>query len=122
MDYDHDYDADLMLLGDDARLLRNNGEAGFSDETQRFPFVAGKALDAVRFDVEPDTQGFDIAVSYAGRAGVLYRDQLGGSYQAEDLAALPAGATALAANDANDDGRTDLSRADGGRRGRAAGE
>ena len=41
LDYDHDYDLDLFLIGDDSRLLRNNGEAGFSDETSRFPFVAG---------------------------------------------------------------------------------
>ena len=108
VDIDHDYDADLLLLGDDARLMRNNGEAGFSDETKRFPFVAGKALDAVRLDVEPDTQGFDVAVSYADRAGVLYRDQLGGTYKRLDLAALAAGAVGLTARDTNNDGRTDL--------------
>ena len=77
LDYDHDYDPDLFLVGDDSRLLRNNGEAGFSDESKRFPFVAGQALDAVRFDLEPDTPGFDLVVSYADRAGVLYRDALG---------------------------------------------
>ncbi len=108
VDYDHDYDADLILLGDDARLLRNNGAAGFSDESARFPFVHGRALDGVRFDVMPDTQGFDLAVSYAGRAGVLYRDLLGGSYQAVDLPELPAGALGLVAGDVNHDGRTDL--------------
>jgi hypothetical protein len=79
IDYDHDYDEDIVLIGDDSRLMRNNGEAGFSDETKRFPFVAGKALDAVRFDLEPDTPGFDLVVSYAGRPGVLYRDRLGGT-------------------------------------------
>src|ERR1019366_1987159 len=79
VDYDHDYDADLLLVGDDVRLLRNNGEAGFSDESKRFPFAAGAALDAVRLDLEPDTPGFDLVVSYADRAGVLYRDNLGGA-------------------------------------------
>jgi hypothetical protein len=108
VDYDHDYDADLVLVGDEFRLLRNNGDAGFSDETKRFPFVAGRALDAVRFDLEPDTQGFDLVVSYAGRAGVLYRDNLGGAYTAQDLAELPAGAFGLASGDVNHDGRTDL--------------
>jgi tetratricopeptide (TPR) repeat protein len=108
MDYDHDYDADLLLVGDDVRLLRNNGEAGFSDESKRFPFASGRALDAVRFDLEPDTPGFDLVVSYATRAGVLYRDALGGEYKAEDLAELPAGAYGLAAGDVNRDGRTDL--------------
>ena len=108
VDYDHDYDPDLLLVGDDSRLLRNNGPAGFSDESKRFPFVAGRALDAVRFDLEPDTPGFDLVVSYADRPGVLYRDALGGTYTAQDVAALPAGAVSLAAGDANHDGRTDL--------------
>jgi Flp pilus assembly protein TadD len=108
LDYDHDYDPDLFLIGDDSRLLRNNGAAGFSDETKRFPFVQGKALDAVRFDLEPDTPGFDLVVSYADRAGVLYRDALGGEYKAQDIPELPVGATNLVAGDANHDGRTDL--------------
>ena len=108
LDYDHDYDPDLFLVGDDSRLLRNNGPAGFSDESKRFPFVAGKALDAVRFDLEPDTPGFDLVVSYADRPGVLYRDALGGTYTAHDIPELPAGADNLRSGDANHDGRTDL--------------
>ena len=111
LDFDHDYDEDLFLIGDDPRLLRNNGEAGFSDESKRFPFVAGRALDAVPFDLEPDTPGFDLVVSYQNRKGVLYRDQLGGTYAATALDALPAGAIPLAAADVNHDGRTDLAAA-----------
>ena len=111
MDFDHDYDEDVFLVGDDSRLMRNNGDAGFSDETKRFPFVAGRALDAVPFDLEPDTPGFDLVVSYADRKGVLYRDQLGGLYKAVPLDALPAGATGLSAADLNRDGRTDLAAA-----------
>ena len=49
--------------------MRNNGTAGFSDESKRFPFVAGRALDAVNFDLEPDTPGFDIVGSYEDRGG-----------------------------------------------------
>jgi hypothetical protein len=108
LDYDHDYDLDLFLLGDDSRLLRNNGQAGFSDETARFPFVKGKALSATHFDLEPDTPGFDLAVSYQDRPGVLYRDHLAGNYQAVDIPELPAGSTLLPARDVNHDGRTDL--------------
>ena len=108
LDFDHDYDQDLFLLGDDSRLLRNNGDAGFSDESKRFPFVAGRALDAVPFDLEPDTPGFDLVVSYQDRKGVLYRDQLGGSYKAVPLDALPAGSTGLSGADVNHDGRTDM--------------
>ncbi|HUB82371.1 MAG TPA: FG-GAP-like repeat-containing protein [Bryobacteraceae bacterium] len=113
IDYDHDYDEDIMLIGDDTRLMRNNGEAGFSDETKRFPFVAGKALDAVRFDLEPDTPGFDLIVSYADRPGVLYRDKLGGNYKAVPLDVLMPGAHDLNAVDFNRDGFTDLVANDG---------
>ena len=108
LDYDHDYDLDLFLIGDDSRLLRNNGQAGFSDETNRFPFVPGHALSAVPFDLEPDTPGFDLVVSYQDRPGVLYRDRLAGKYQAVDLKELPAASTLLPAKDLNHDGRTDL--------------
>ncbi|HEX3746680.1 MAG TPA: tetratricopeptide repeat protein [Bryobacteraceae bacterium] len=108
LDFDHDYDEDIVLIGDDSRLVRNNGEAGFSDETKRFPFVAGKALDAVRFDLEPDTPGFDLVVSYADRPGELYRDQLGGNYRAVALDVLKAGTKGLVGDDFNHDGFTDL--------------
>jgi len=108
VDFDHDYDEDLLLIGNDSRLLRNNGQAGFSDESKRFPFVAGRALDAVNFDWEPDTPGFDIVVSYEDRVGVIYRDKLGGVYEVVPLPELPAGAHSLIAEDVNRDGRTDL--------------
>ena len=49
----------------------------------------------MRFDLEPDTPGFDLVVSYADRPGVLYRDQLGGNYQAVDLKELPAASRLL---------------------------
>jgi tetratricopeptide (TPR) repeat protein len=111
MDFDHDYDLDVFLLGEDSRLMRNNGTAGFSDESARFPFVKGSALDGVRFELEHDTPGFDLVVSYADRPGVLYRDQLGGNYKAVDLPLLPAGAKGLVAFDQNRDGRMDLAAA-----------
>ena len=108
LDFDHDYDLDLFLFGDNSKLLRNNGSAGFSDETKRFPFADGRALSATRFDLEPDTPGFDLAVSYQDRAGVLYRDKLAGTYEAVTLDALPPETADLAARDENHDGRTDL--------------
>jgi tetratricopeptide (TPR) repeat protein len=108
LDFDHDYDLDLVLLGPESKLYRNNGSAGFSDETARFPFVKGRALSGVRFDLEPDTPGFDLVVSYEDRPGVLYRDRLGGNYSAVDLPEVTAGANHLAAGDWNHDGRTDL--------------
>ncbi len=109
LDYDHDYDLDLFLIGDDSRLMRNNGTAGFSDETKRFPFVAGHPISAVAFDLEPDTPGFDLVVSYQDRPGVLYRDRLAGSYEPVIIDQLPAGTAGLSAEDLDRDGRTDLS-------------
>jgi len=111
IDYDHDYDLDLVLIGPQSKLFRNNGSAGFSDETARFPFVAGNGLDAVPFDLEPDTPGFDLVVSYQDRAGVLYRDKLGGAYEAIDIPQLAAGSHGLGADDFNHDSRTDVAAA-----------
>jgi tetratricopeptide (TPR) repeat protein len=109
LDFDHDYDLDLFLLGDQSKLLRNNGTAGFSDETSRFPFVRGQALSATRFDLEPDTPAFDLVVSYQDRPSVLYHDQLGGHYEAGNLAQLPPEATGYVLADLDGSGR--LSRA-----------
>jgi tetratricopeptide (TPR) repeat protein len=108
MDFDHDYDLDLFLLGENSVLLRNEGESRFRVATERFPFVSGHALAAVAFRVEPDMKGTDLAVSYAGRKGVLYRDRLRGVFEATPLDALPVGARALAAADVDNDSRLDL--------------
>lgn len=108
LDYDHDYDLDLVLLGKDTRLLRNQGAAGFADRTTDFPFVQGEALDGVVFRLVPDSKGMDLAVSYRERKGVLYRDQLGGVYQAESLDTLAEGARGLDAVDRNRDGHVEV--------------
>jgi tetratricopeptide (TPR) repeat protein len=85
IDYDHDYDLDLILLGDSASLLRNQGAAGFADRTGDFPFVKGIAKEAFKMRVDPDGKAFDLAVNYADRDPVLYRDQLGGRYTVETV-------------------------------------
>lgn len=108
IDYDHDYDLDLILLGPKPVLLRNQGEAGFVDRTADFPFVAGTPVDAVPLRVIPDTKSFDLLVTYAGRASVLYRDRLAGKYQASDIPAVPPSATQLAAWDWNNDSTFDV--------------
>jgi len=107
LDFDHDYDLDLILLGENSALMRNNGAAGFSDESKAFPFVNGRVLDAAAFDLVPDTDGFDLVVTFEDRPGVLYRDRLAGRYQAEDLPQIPPGSR-VAAFDFNNDGATDL--------------
>ncbi len=108
VDYDHDYDVDLILVGDVPRLLRNNGQAGFSDQTPDFPFASGHAIAATVFDCINDTSGHDVIVSYADHGGVLYRDLLAGKYRAEPVDALAAGARSIVAQDIDYDGWLDL--------------
>ncbi|HXU47393.1 MAG TPA: CRTAC1 family protein, partial [Thermoanaerobaculia bacterium] len=111
LDVDHDYDLDLILLGKGAAFVRNPGGGateGWSDQTTKFPFAAGEALAAVAFHAVSDTQGMDLAVATADHAGILYRDRLGGRYEAEPLPALPAGTAYLEAGDADGDGWVDL--------------
>jgi hypothetical protein len=108
IDYDHDYDLDLVLVGESSSLQRNNGQAGFSDQTKDFPFTGGRAIDAVAFNFVADTDGRDILVSYADRTAVLYRDMLAGKYRADPLDALAAGAAALVARDVDNDGKIDV--------------
>ena len=108
IDYDHDGDLDLLLLGAHSALAANNGEAGFSNQTAGFPFVAGHAVDGAIFAVRHDTAASDLAVAYSDRVGVIYRDRLNGKYEAIPLDALPADATAVLAEDFNNDGFPDL--------------
>lgn len=108
LDYDHDYDLDLLLLGERSVLLRNQGPAGFVDHTGDFPFVAGHAIDAVSYRWLADSKAFDLVVSYSDHAGVLYSDKLAGRYEAAPLPELPAGAKWLDARDVNQDSWLDL--------------
>ena len=108
IDYDHDYDLDLILLGPKPRLFRNQGAAGFVDRTADFPFVPGDPMDAVVYRSEADTKGMDLAVSYRGHAGILYRDMLGGVFKPLTLALFPAGASGLRAFDMNGSGNLQL--------------
>jgi len=90
MDFDHDYDLDLLLLGPQAALLRNQGAAGWADRTGDFPFVKGAVTSARKLRVDLDSKAFDLAVFYRDRAPVLYRDQLGGRYTVEAFDGHPA--------------------------------
>src|SRR6185369_18012760 len=107
LDYDHDYDLDLILLGKQSMLFRNQGSAGFQDHTADFPFAKGDAIDATAVRAMADSKAFDLAVSYRYQSGVLYRDKLSGSYEAQPLV-LPANATQLATADIDNDGSLDI--------------
>src|SRR5262249_53166512 len=108
VDYDHDYRLDLFLLGAKSVLLRNDGSAGFSDQTGHFPFVAGRVVDAAIFDLVPDNNETDLAALYADGSIVVYRDQLLGHYEAHRSSFAVAGGAAIQAQDINNDGWTDL--------------
>ncbi len=87
MDYDHDYDLDVVLLGSKPALMRNQGAAGWADRTGDLPFVQanGQITRAEKLRVMPDSKAFDLAVFYSDRPAVLYRDRLGGRYSIEAL-------------------------------------
>ncbi len=108
LDFDHDYDLDLILLGESPALMRNQGAAGFEDHTELFPFVKGQAIDATTFRILRDSKAHDLIVSDASQPGTLYLDDLAGHYVAQPLTTLKAGARGLRALDANHDGWLDL--------------
>ncbi len=92
LDYDHDYDLDLVLLGPQPALMRNQGPAGWEGRTGDFPFVqAGDVTGARKLRVDPDSKAFDLAVFYRDHASVLYRDRLGGRYTVESYKGEPPG-------------------------------
>jgi hypothetical protein len=106
IDFDHDYDLDLMLLGKKSVLVRNQGAAGF--EPHPFPFVDGEAVSAAAFRLIADTKTKDFVVSYAGRPATLYLDQLTAEYKSQPLPQIPANAVDLEALDADNDGNLDI--------------
>jgi tetratricopeptide (TPR) repeat protein len=108
LDYDHDYDLDLLLFGPQPVLMRNDGDGKFEEKTSAFPFVKGNALDATVFTLRGETPARDVVVSYADQSGILYRDQLNGVFETEQIPALNAGAASVSAVDFNRDGLMDL--------------
>ena len=106
IDYDHDYDLDLILLGESPALMRNEGTAGFADRTADFPFVKGAPSSLEKLRVDPDGKAFDLTVFYSDHAPVLYHDRLGGHYTAESFSGAPPDDSRVEA-DFDNDGRMD---------------
>ena len=108
VDYDHDYDQDLILFGEKTVLLRNQLPAGFADRTSDIPFATGRAVSAVVTRLIPDTKSHDIVVSHADRPAMVYRDRLGGFFDAAEIRTVPAGARQLQTADLDNDSAFDL--------------
>ena len=108
LDYDHDYDLDLLLFGPKPILMRNSGNGKFEDHTTAFPFVKGQALSAVSFATRSDTAARDVIVSYADRAATIYYDRLNGTFGAAEVGALPAGSSSIDVQDFDHDGFLDV--------------
>lgn len=111
VDYDHDYDLDLMLFGEKSVLMRNQGDAGFTDQSASFPFVPGTPSAASLFATGSQMAARDIVVAYQDRAGVVYEDKLGGKFEAHPVGALTPGASALSVADYNRDSYLDVAAA-----------
>jgi Tfp pilus assembly protein PilF len=108
IDYDHDYDLDLVLLGEQTALIRNQAQAGFAGRTSDIPFQPGRAVSGLVTKIHPDTKSHDLVVTYANRGAVLYRDRLAAHFEAVPLDAIPAGAMLAAAVDIDNDSAPDL--------------
>jgi hypothetical protein len=107
IDYDHDGDIDLILLGEKSALARNEGEGGFSEQSAHFPFGTGHAVAGTLFAFRHDTSAIDLAVAYRDGSSVLYHDRLNGRYEAEPVAGLNQASSVLA-EDFDNDGFPDL--------------
>lgn len=108
VDFDHDYDLDLMLLGEHSVLMRNNGDGTFLDVTQSFPFASGTPIDATQFALRSETAARDIVVSFENGPPVIYQDMLNGVYQAVPVKNAKPGARNLVAADFDHDGLLDI--------------
>src|SRR5215472_9379847 len=111
VDYDHDYDLDLLLFGNAPALARNQGAAGFADRTADFPFVSGVVTQASKLRLVPDSKAFDIAVFYQDRPPLIYRDRMGGHYERTPYLGVARRPNEVAA-DFDHDGWEDLARID----------
>ena len=106
IDFDHDYDLDLFLLGKKSILLRNQGKEGLIEHP--FPFVDGEATGGIAFRLLADTKAKDLVVTYKEHPAVLYLDLLTATYKPQSLDKIPAGAFNLQALDLDNDGNLDL--------------
>lgn len=83
VDYDHDYDLDLMAIGINQVLLRNNGDGTFANVSEAFPFVQGVGLSAIGLELWENNSSNIVAV-YKDKI-VVYEDLKLGRFRSETL-------------------------------------
>ena len=109
VDYDHDYDLDLLAVGAQQVLLRNNGDGTFSDVSDKFPFVTGsRGLAAATLELW-ENNGFNIVVAYSDKV-VLYEDRKVGEFRAKPIQGVKPGddRVHLDVTDIDNDGFLDI--------------
>jgi tetratricopeptide (TPR) repeat protein len=108
VDFDHDYDLDLIAVGADQALLRNNGDGTFLDVSDRFPFRTGKVAQAVSFLEMTEDNGNDILIAYPDEL-VLFEDRKLGRFEPHTVTGLSPGSeiASLEVADLDNDGFLD---------------
>ncbi len=108
-DYDRDNDFDLFALGEDRRLLQNDGEGGLADVSSEFPFGSGRVRAAVTAELFEDN-GHDFIAVYGDRVAVHQDRKLGvfGDALAVGDVSVPAGRVRLEVIDVDHDGYLDI--------------
>ena len=108
VDYDHDYDLDLLAVGSDQVLLRNNGDHTFADVSDSFPFAEGVGLGAAWLELW-ENNSFNIVVAYTDKV-VVYEDRKLGLFRPATVpGATPGeGPLALEVVDPDHDGFLDV--------------
>jgi Flp pilus assembly protein TadD len=79
IDYDNDGDLDILIAGDELRLLENDGRRGFTDITaatglDRIDVAGARSVAAADYDQDGD---LDIVVNRCGRPALLLRNDGG---------------------------------------------
>ncbi len=108
-DYDHDNDFDLFALGDDKRLLQNDGEGNLADISEEFPFAAGPVRAAATAELFEDN-GQDFVAVYGDSVAVHQDRKLGvyGEAVTVNGVRVPLGTARMDVVDADHDGYLDI--------------
>ncbi len=108
VDFDHDYDLDLIAVGADQALLRNNGDGTFLDVSDRFPFRTEKVAQAAAFLEMEEDNGNDILIAYPDEL-VLFEDRKLGRFDPHRIEGLSPGSevSSVEIADLNNDGFLD---------------